>query len=107
VDYTITSPPVIVGDVLVVGSAIGDNRAVHSELGIVRGIDARTGKERWRRFEAALLAQRSGSRFAITIELVFGQAWGRVGGAPSRSAPREASIPVERLRGSRKSVSRE
>ena len=48
VDYTITSPPVIVGDVLVVGSAIGDNRAVHSELGIVRGIDARTGKERWR-----------------------------------------------------------
>lgn len=66
-----------------------------------------TGKERWRRFEAALLAQRSGSRFAITIELVFGQAWGRVGGAPSRSAPREASIPVERLRGSRKSVSRE
>jgi quinoprotein glucose dehydrogenase len=48
VDYTITSPPVIVGDVLVVGSAIGDNRAVQSELGIVRGIDARTGKERWR-----------------------------------------------------------
>jgi len=48
VNYTITSPPVIVADVLVVGSAIGDNQAVESELGIVRGIDARTGEERWR-----------------------------------------------------------
>lgn len=48
VHYTITSPPVIVDDVVVIGSAIGDNRAVESELGIVRGIDARTGEERWR-----------------------------------------------------------
>lgn len=46
--YTVTSPPVVVGDILVVGSAIGDNQAVESELGIVRGIDARTGEERWR-----------------------------------------------------------
>ena len=48
VNYTITSPPVVVDDIVVVGSAIGDNQAVESELGIVRGIDARTGKERWR-----------------------------------------------------------
>jgi len=48
VNYTVTSPPVIVDEVVVVGSAIGDNRAVESELGIVRGIDARTGEERWR-----------------------------------------------------------
>jgi len=48
VNYTVTSPPVIVGDVAVVGSAIGDNRSVESELGIVRGIDVRTGDERWR-----------------------------------------------------------
>jgi quinoprotein glucose dehydrogenase len=48
VNYTITSPPVIVDGIVVVGSAIGDNRAVESEFGIVRGIDARTGKERWR-----------------------------------------------------------
>jgi len=40
VNYTITSPPVIVDDVVIVGSAIGDNQAVESELGIVRGIDA-------------------------------------------------------------------
>ena len=48
VNYTVTSPPVTVGDIVIVGSAIGDNRAVESELGIVRGIDARSGKERWR-----------------------------------------------------------
>jgi quinoprotein glucose dehydrogenase len=48
VNYTVTSPPVIVDDVVVVGSAIGDNRSVDSELGIVRGVDARTGRERWR-----------------------------------------------------------
>lgn len=48
VDYTITSPPAVVRDVIVIGSAIGDNRAVESELGIVRGIDARSGKELWR-----------------------------------------------------------
>jgi len=46
--YTVTSPPVIVSGVLVVGSAIGDNSRVESELGIVRGIDARNGKELWR-----------------------------------------------------------
>jgi quinoprotein glucose dehydrogenase len=48
VNYTVTSPPAVVGDTLIVGSAIGDNRAVKSELGIVRGIDARSGAERWR-----------------------------------------------------------
>lgn len=47
-NYTVTSPPVIVDDIVVVGSAIGDNVKVESELGIVRGIDARTGEERWR-----------------------------------------------------------
>lgn len=48
INYTVTSPPVVVDDLLVIGSAIGDNRMVESELGIVRGIDARTGDERWR-----------------------------------------------------------
>jgi quinoprotein glucose dehydrogenase len=48
VNYTVTSPPVVVDDIVVIGSAIGDNQSVESELGIVRGIDARTGEERWR-----------------------------------------------------------
>jgi quinoprotein glucose dehydrogenase len=48
VEYTVTSPPVIVGDTLISGSAIGDNSAVEVELGIVRGFDARSGALRWR-----------------------------------------------------------
>jgi len=45
--YTITSPPVIAGDLVITGSAIGDNRAVELELGIVRAFDARTGRRGW------------------------------------------------------------
>lgn len=45
--YQVTSPPAIIGDLLIVGSAIGDNRAVESERGIVRAFDVRTGQPRW------------------------------------------------------------
>jgi len=42
-----TSPPTVVGDVVVVGSAVGDNQAVETEPGTVRGFDARTGRLLW------------------------------------------------------------
>jgi quinoprotein glucose dehydrogenase len=45
--YQITSAPAIAGDVVITGSSIGDNRAVELERGIVRGFDARSGKQRW------------------------------------------------------------
>ena len=45
--YGVTSPPVVIGDVVVVGSAIGDNRLVEMEHGTVRAYDARTGALRW------------------------------------------------------------
>lgn len=45
--YGVTSPPAIAGDVVVVGSSIGDNRRLDMERGVVRGFDARTGKELW------------------------------------------------------------
>jgi quinoprotein glucose dehydrogenase len=45
--YQVTSPPAVSGDVVIVGSAIGDNRAVDVERGIVRGFDARSGALRW------------------------------------------------------------
>ena len=45
-DYQVTSAPAIAGDVVITGSSIGDNRAVRLERGIVRGFDARTGKQR-------------------------------------------------------------
>jgi quinoprotein glucose dehydrogenase len=46
--YGVTSPPVIAGDVVVVGSSMGDNRRVDMERGTVRGYDARNGRLLWR-----------------------------------------------------------
>ena len=46
-DYEVTSAPVVVGDLVITGSSIGDNREVSVERGIVRAYDARTGKLRW------------------------------------------------------------
>jgi quinoprotein glucose dehydrogenase len=46
-EYGVTSPPVVIGDLVVVGSAIGDNRAATLERGIVRAFDTRTGALRW------------------------------------------------------------
>lgn len=45
--YGVTSPPAVLGDVVVVGSSIGDNRRVDMERGTVRGFDARSGRELW------------------------------------------------------------
>ena len=45
--YTISSPPTLAGDVVVVGSAIGDNGRVDEVKGIVRGYDARSGALVW------------------------------------------------------------
>jgi quinoprotein glucose dehydrogenase len=46
-DYEVTSAPTVIGDVVITGSAIGDNGAVDMERGIVRAFEARTGKLRW------------------------------------------------------------
>jgi quinoprotein glucose dehydrogenase len=46
-DYRVTSPPTVIGDVVVVGSGIGDNERVDVELGDVRGFDVRSGKLLW------------------------------------------------------------
>ena len=46
-EYEMTSPPAIVNGVVVVGSAIGDNRGVELERGTVRAFDAKTGVLRW------------------------------------------------------------
>src|SRR5207253_380963 len=46
-EYELTSPPAIVGDTLVVGSAVADNRRTNATSGEVRGFDARTGRPKW------------------------------------------------------------
>ena len=45
--YLVTSPPAIYGNVVVVGSAIGDNRAAEVERGVIRAFDARSGALLW------------------------------------------------------------
>ncbi|MEP7336598.1 MAG: pyrroloquinoline quinone-dependent dehydrogenase [Acidobacteriota bacterium] len=46
-NYQVTSPPAVIGDLVVVGSSIGDNRGAELERGVVRAFDAVTGKLRW------------------------------------------------------------
>jgi quinoprotein glucose dehydrogenase len=46
--YHVTSPPLVLDGVVVVGSAINDNTRAHMPAGTVRGYDARSGKLLWR-----------------------------------------------------------
>ena len=46
-EYQISSPPTMAGDLVVVGSAIADNRRVAMPKGIVRAYDARSGALAW------------------------------------------------------------
>ena len=45
--YHMTSPPAVIDDLVVVGSAIDDNHRVDMARGVVRAYDARTGALRW------------------------------------------------------------
>jgi len=48
INYSVTSPPVVCNDVVIVGSAVSDQpRFKESPPGHVRGFDARTGELRW------------------------------------------------------------
>jgi quinoprotein glucose dehydrogenase len=46
-NYQVTSPPAIIGDLVIVGSSLGDNRGVELERGVVRAYDVHTGKLKW------------------------------------------------------------
>lgn len=46
-EYSVTSPPVVVNNVVIVGSSVGDNGGVSLDAGVVRGFDARTGVLLW------------------------------------------------------------
>jgi quinoprotein glucose dehydrogenase len=46
-EYEQTSPPAVIDDLVVVGSAIADNHRADSATGEVRAFDARTGALRW------------------------------------------------------------
>jgi quinoprotein glucose dehydrogenase len=45
--YTVTSPPVVVNDLVITGSSVGDNTQPDLPSGEVRAYDARTGQLEW------------------------------------------------------------
>jgi quinoprotein glucose dehydrogenase len=46
-EYQVTSAPTVVGDLVVVGSAVSDNSRVNAPSGVVRAYDVRSGVLRW------------------------------------------------------------
>jgi quinoprotein glucose dehydrogenase len=45
--YEFSSPPTVVGDVIVLGSTVGDSIDIFLASGAVRGFDVRTGRQLW------------------------------------------------------------
>jgi quinoprotein glucose dehydrogenase len=46
-EYYVTSPPLAVGDLVVVGALVADNLRADAPSGVVRAFDARSGELRW------------------------------------------------------------
>ena len=46
-EFQFTSPPAVIGDLVILGSSIGDNARVDAPRGTVRAFDVRTGALRW------------------------------------------------------------
>ena len=86
-DYVITSPPVVFRDVVITGSAIGDNRAVSVERGVIRAFDAHTGALRWH-FDplpdSAEHPAAAGWRLDQALRSGAGNAWGVMSVDPAR-----------------------
>jgi malonyl-CoA O-methyltransferase len=81
-----------------VRSLVADLRAtggINVAAGRRRGL---TGRGRWEAFEQAMLSTRRGGRFAVTLELIFGQAWGRAPAPERGGPPGEFAVPIQRIR---------
>lgn len=46
-EYGVTSPPAVIGNAVIVGSAVADNQRTDAPEGTVRAFDTRTGRVRW------------------------------------------------------------
>jgi malonyl-CoA O-methyltransferase len=56
-----------------------------------------TGRRRWGRF-VERLPHRADGRFAVTVELILGHAWGRGAVATRGSSTREIRVPISRIK---------
>ena len=68
--------------------------AVNVAAGRRRGL---TGTRRWQAFEQRLLAVRREGRISVTIELIFGHAWGNAAPARRSSGPTEVGVRIDRI----------
>ena len=96
--YHVTSPPTVIDNLVVVGSAINDNNRVDVPDGVVRVFDARTGALRWSwdpiekkiKLSAAVTALRSGR----PAPAMPGPLWPRIPIVTSSSFPQAAPVRI-------------
>jgi malonyl-CoA O-methyltransferase len=73
---------------------VADLRATGSANSAAGRREGLTGRARWQAFEAAFREQAEAGRLAVTIELVFAQAWGA---GRRRATPRTTADGVARI----------
>lgn len=88
-----------------VRSLVADLRACGASniaAGRRRGL---TSRQRWVSFEQGLLETAQAGRFQVTLELIFGQAWGPPAGAQAQTqaGPTEVAVPLGRIARRRRS----
>ena len=101
-DYNVSSPPAILRDLVVTGSAIGDNFSSYTGSGVVRAWDARTGQERWHWNPVENLAD--GTRIGAA------NAWAVISADSARDlvfVPTSARVPISSAGGGRATIAGE
>lgn len=82
--YHMTSPPAVIDDLVIVGSAIDDNHRVDMARGVVRAYDARTGTPRWSWDPIAPDQSAAAIAGAKTFRSGAGNAWSIIAIDPER-----------------------
>src|ERR1700674_2729996 len=81
--YHMTSPPAVIDDLVIVGSAIDDNHRVDMARGVVRAYDVRTGTLRWS-WDPIAPDQSVAAASAKTFRSGAGNAWSIMAVDPER-----------------------
>src|ERR1700675_382764 len=82
--YHMTSPPAVIDDLVVVGSAIDDNQRVMMPAGVVRAFDARSGALRWSWDPIPASAPAAGNNKAAEWQTGAANAWSIMSVDPQR-----------------------